>query len=94
MKKFLLLGVASFLLSTSVFARETNSMRSSFELVTVGDSEESLLSKMGKPRPRFFLYEDGRYTCAATEYIYEFGMQRYTVWTCRGQIFKIDVVNK
>jgi hypothetical protein len=43
MKKFLLLGVVSFLLSTSVFARETNSMRSSTELVTVGDSEESLL---------------------------------------------------
>ena len=64
MKKFLLLGVASFLLSTSVFARETNSMRSSTELVTVGDSEESLLQKMGKPRPRFFVYEDGRFDCS------------------------------
>jgi hypothetical protein len=46
MKKFLLLGVVS-LLSTSVFARETNSMRSSTELVTVGDSEESLAAKDG-----------------------------------------------
>ena len=93
MKKFLL-GVASFLISSSVFARDTNSMRSSFELVTVGDSEESLLQKMGKPRPRFFVYGEGRYSCAATEYKYDIDMQTYTVWVCKGQIFKIDVVNK
>ena len=93
MKKFLL-GVASFLISSSVFARDTNSMRSSFELVTVGDSEESLLQKMGKPRPRVFVYGEGRYSCAATEYKYDIDMQTYTVWVCKGQIFKIDVVNK
>ena len=94
MKKVLLLGVLSFLISSSVFARDTNSMRSSFELVTVGDSEESLLRKMGKPKPRFFVYEDGRFSCAATEYKYDIGMQQYTVWVCRGEIFKIDVKNK
>ncbi len=94
MNKFLLLGALSFLLSSSIFARETNSMRSSFELVSVGDSEASLLQKMGKPKPRYFVYEDGRYTCAATEYKYDIDMQTYTVWVCRGEIFKIDVVNK
>ena len=94
MKKVLLLRVLSFLISSSVFARDTNSMRSSFELVTVGDSEESLLQKMGKPRPRFFVYGEGRYSCAATEYKYDIDMQTYTVWVCKGQIFKIDVVNK
>ena len=94
MKKVLLLGALSFLLSASVFARETNSMRSSFELVTVGDSEESLLKKMGKPKPRFFVYQDGRFSCAATEYKYDIDMQTYTVWVCKGEIFKIDVVNK
>ncbi len=94
MKKILLLGVASVLLSVSVFARETNSMRSSFELVSVGDSEASLLQKMGKPKPRYFVYEDGRYTCAATEYKYDIDMQSYTVWVCRGEIFKIDVSSK
>ena len=94
MKKFLLLGVVSFLLSTSVFARETNSMRSSTELVTVGDSEASLLQKMGKPKPRFFVYQDGNFSCAATEYKYDIDMQAFTVWVCRGEIFKIDVKNK
>lgn len=94
MNKFLLLGAATLLLSSSIFARETNSMRSSFELVSVGDSEASLLQKMGKPKPRFFVYEDGRYTCAATEYKYDIDMQTYTVWVCRGEIFKIDVKNK
>lgn len=94
MKKFLLVVGVSFLLSARVFARETNSMRSSFELVTVGDSEESLLRKMGKPKPRFFVYQDGRFSCAATEYKYDIDMQTYTVWICKGEIFKIDVVNK
>ena len=94
MKKFLLVVGVSFLLSTSAFARDTNSMRSSFELVTVGDSEESLLRKMGKPKPRFFVYQDGRFSCAATEYKYDIDMQQYTVWVCKGEIFKIDVVNK
>lgn len=94
MNKFLILGALSFLLSSSIFARETNSMRSSFELVSVGDSEASLLQKMGKPKPRYFVYEDGRYTCAATEYKYDIDMQTYTVWVCRGEIFKIDVKNK
>ena len=94
MKKVLLLGVLSFLISSSVFARDTNSMRSSTELVRLGDSESSLLQKMGKPRPRFFVYEDGRFSCAATEYKYDIDMQQYTVWVCKGEIFKIDVKNK
>ena len=94
MKKFLLVVGVSFLLSTTVFARDTNSMRSSTELVRLGDSESSLLQKMGKPKPRFFVYQDGGFSCAATEYKYDIDMQAYTVWVCKGQIFKIDVVNK
>lgn len=94
MKKFLLVVGVSFLLSASVFARETNSMRSSTELVRLGDSESSLLQKMGKPKPRFFVYQDGSFSCAATEYKYDIDMQTYTVWICKGEIFKIDVVNK
>ena len=49
---------------------------------------------MGKPKPRFFVYQDGRFSCAATEYKYDIDMQQYTVWVCKGEIFKIDVVNK
>ena len=94
MKKFLLVVGVSFLLSTTVFARDTNSMRSSTELVRLGDSESSLLQKMGKPKPRFFVYQDGGFSCAATEYKYDIDMQQYTVWVCKGEIFKIDVVNK
>lgn len=94
MKKILFLGLLTVLLSTSVFARDTKSMRSSFELVSVGDSETSLLQKMGKPKPRYFVYQDGSFSCAATEYKYDIDMQTFTVWVCRGEIFKIDVVNK
>lgn len=94
MKKFLLVVGVSLLLSVNVLAYETRSMRSSTELVTVGDSEESLLQKMGKPKPRFFVYQDGNFSCAATEYKYDIDMQQYTVWVCKGEIFKIDVKNK
>lgn len=94
MKKILFLGLLTVLLSTSVFARDTKSMRSSFELVSVGDSETSLLQKMGKPKPRYFVYQDGSFSCAATEYKYDIDMQTFTVWVCRGEIFKIDVNNK
>ncbi len=94
MKKILFLGFLTVLLSTSVLARDTKSMRSSFELVSVGDSEASLLQKMGKPKPRYFVYQDGNFSCAATEYKYDIDMQTFTVWVCRGEIFKIDVVNK
>ena len=51
--KYLLLGIVSILISANIFARDTNSMRSSTELVKLGDSEASLLQKMGKPKPRF-----------------------------------------
>ncbi|MEF9956549.1 MAG: hypothetical protein RSA22_11550 [Acinetobacter sp.] len=94
MNNIFLIGVASLLISSGVLARETNSMRSSFELVSLGDSEQSLLKKMGKPRPRYFIYQDGHYSCAATEYKYDIDMQQFAVWTCHGQVFKIDVKNK
>lgn len=92
--KYLLLGIVSILISANIFARDTNSMRSSTELIKLGDSEASLLQKMGKPKPRFFVYQDGRFSCAATEYKYDIDMQAFTVWVCRGEIFKIDVNNK
>ena len=94
MKKILILGFLTVLLSTGVLARDTKSMRSSFELVSVRDSEASLLQKMGKPKPRYFVYQDGNFSCAATEYKYDIDMQTFTVWVCRGEIFKIDVINK
>ncbi|WP_336143343.1 hypothetical protein [Acinetobacter sp. 102] len=92
--KYLILGVLSGLLSFSALAYDTNSMRSAYELVSVGDSESELLRKMGKPRPHYFVYRNGGFSCAATEYIYEFDMQVYTVLVCNGAIFKIDVKGK
>lgn len=94
MKYFIIVAIISVFISVSTFARETNSMRSSYELVSVGDSESDLLRKMGKSYPRYFKHRDGRYSCNATEYVYEIDMQIYTVWVCNGQIFKIDVNSK
>ncbi|USA54397.1 hypothetical protein NDN13_04170 [Acinetobacter sp. C32I] len=92
--KYIILGIISVLISTTTLARETNSIRSSYELINVGDSESDLLRKMGKPYPRYFIYKEGRRLCEATEYVYEIDMQIYTVLVCNGKIFKIDVNNK
>ncbi|ENW07745.1 hypothetical protein [Acinetobacter beijerinckii] len=92
--KYIIFGIISVLISINTSARETNSIRSSYELVGIGDSESDLLRKIGKPYPRYFIYKEGRYTCAATEYIYDIDMQIYTVWVCNGKVFKIDVANK
>lgn len=40
--KYIILLVTSLLLTEYAFARETNSIRSSYELVVVGDSESDL----------------------------------------------------
>ncbi|QNH52509.1 hypothetical protein HWI77_07215 [Acinetobacter venetianus] len=77
--KYIILLVTSLLLTEYAFARETNSIRSSYELVVVGDSESDLLRKMGRSSPRYFIHREGRRSCAATEYIYDIDMQTYTV---------------
>lgn len=92
--KYIIIGMLSILISTIIFARETNSMRSSGELVNVGDSEGDLLRKMGKSYPRYFIHREGRRSCEATEYVYEIDLQIYTVLVCNGKIFRIDVNNK
>ncbi|GAA5630066.1 hypothetical protein AWW72_14100 [Acinetobacter sp. NRRL B-65365] len=92
--KYIILAVLSILISTSVSARETNSMRSSGELVNVGDRESDLLRKMGKSYPRYFIHREGRRSCEAAEYVYEIDMQIYTVLVCNGKIFRIDMNNK
>lgn len=92
--KYLLLGIVSILISANIFAHDTKSMRTTTEAIFIGDTEEILISKMGKKKPRYFVYEDGNFVCATTEYKYDIDMQEYTVLLCRGKIFKIDVKNK
>ncbi|ENX59992.1 hypothetical protein F885_02184 [Acinetobacter higginsii] len=53
-----------------------------------------MLSKLGRSKPRYFVYNYDGFVCAATEYKYEIDMSFYTVLICRGKIFKIDVSSK
>jgi hypothetical protein len=92
--KYLLVGALSVLLSVSTFAYDTKSIRTSTEAVFIGDTEESMLSKLGRSKPRYFVYNNDGFVCAATEYKYEVDMSLYTVLICRGKIFKIDVSSK
>ena len=92
--KYTILLVTSLLLTEYSFAIETILIRSSYELVVVGDSESDLLRKMGRSSPRYFTHREGRRSCAATEYFYDIDMQTYTVWVCNGKVFRIDVNTK
>ncbi|WOE40696.1 hypothetical protein [Acinetobacter chinensis] len=89
MKK--LLSIALLAVSTSALAVDVKSFRVDGAIISVGDSEASLISKAGKPRPKFYVYEayNGR-TCAATEYVYEVDMHRFTVTLCYDKIIGID----
>lgn len=91
MKKLIILALT--VISTTVFAAErtTNNFRTnSGDIVSVGQTEESLIQKMGKPKPKFYVLDDGQLYCAATEYVYRVDMQVYKVMLCRGKIVKIE----
>lgn len=88
MKKLLL---ALCLVSGFVYAeRTTTSIRTpSGDLVKIGDSHQALKSKLELGKPRFYVLEDGRLHCAATEYVKQVDLQEYTVILCRDRIVKI-----
>ncbi len=51
-----------------------------------GDSHQALKSKLELGKPRFYVLEDGRLHCAATEYVKQVDLQEYTVILCRDRI--------
>ncbi len=84
------------LCSSVVFAGSyTNAMRTGGgQLVNVGDTEDSLIEKMGKAKPKYYVLDDGKFYCAATEYKYDIDLQQYTVILCQGKVVKILWENK
>lgn len=91
----LLIAVLS-LASTAAIAQTTDHIRTtSGDLVNIGDTEATLIQKMGsRPAPRFYVYENAKgYSCAATEYKYRIEAQQYTVTLCRGKVVQIDWQN-
>lgn len=94
MKK-LVLAVLMGIFTLSAFADgAARSMRTpEGELVSLGDSESSLIQKMGKPRPLHYVLNDGKLYCAATQYTYRIDLQEYDVIICRGQVVKIQYRN-
>lgn len=89
-RKLILLIVIAF--SSFAYAdRITNNFRtSSGDIIEIGDTEASLLNKMGQAEPKFYVLNDGRLYCAATEYVYTVNTQQYKVIACRGRIVKIE----
>lgn len=93
MKKIIL--ALACIVSMSAWAGETRSMRTpQGDLVRLGDSEASLIEKMGRPTPKHYVLDDGRLYCAATQYTYDIDLQQYKVILCRDKVVKILWENK
>ncbi|UUM26277.1 hypothetical protein [Acinetobacter colistiniresistens] len=92
--KYLILGVISIFISANVLAHDTRSIRTTTEAVFIGDTEESMISKLGRSKPRYFVYNENGVVCAATEYKYEIDMSLYTVIVCGKKVLKIDVTSR
>ena len=86
--------VLAVMWSAQSFANyDTKSFRtkSGSDIVEVGDTEEALFKKMGNTsKPRYFVDREQNNSCAATEYKYEIGSERYIVVLCYGKIKRIS----
>lgn len=88
--KYLLLCILSCISVLSFAERTTNNIRtSSGDLVGVGDTKQTLIQKLNVSGPRFYVLKDGRFHCAATEYVKRVDLQEYTIILCRDKIVKI-----
>lgn len=87
--KYLLLALC--LVSGFTFAeRTTTSIRTpSGDLVKIGDSHQALKDKLQVSKPRFYVLDDGKLYCAATEYVKSVDLQEYIIILCRDRIVKI-----
>lgn len=88
--KYLIL-VCGLILGTFAHAeRTTDSIRtSSGDLVRIGDNHKSVVEKLEVGRPKHYVLDDGKYYCAATEYVTSIYSQEYTVILCGGKVVKI-----
>ncbi|ATO20611.1 hypothetical protein BS636_13485 [Acinetobacter sp. LoGeW2-3] len=88
MKKLLL--VLCLVSGFAYAEKTTTSIRApSGDLVRVGDSHDAVKSKLELGKPRFYVLNDGRFHCAATEYVKQVDLQEYTIILCRDRIVKI-----
>ncbi|SPL70306.1 hypothetical protein [Acinetobacter stercoris] len=89
MKKFIFASI--LLMSTVCFADSTTtSLRTnSGDIISLRDTESSVLDKIGKLRPKYYVLDDGKYYCSATEYVYQVDRQEYKIIICRGNVVKI-----
>jgi len=70
--------------------RTTTSIRTpSGDLVKIGDSHQALKDKLQVSKPRFYVLDDGKLYCAATEYVKSVDLQEYNIILCRDRIVKI-----
>jgi hypothetical protein len=92
--KLFLLSFITIMINTSVQAVEVNSMRINGSIISIGDSESSLLKKAGKTSIRHsVLITRNNQSCTAREYNYRIDLQEYRVYICYSKVFQIDRIN-
>lgn len=92
MKKIIL--AITLLASTSIFATEVRSIRTSYDFVEIGNSQTQVDSKLGRPEAKrhYVLRDRGDNPRAATDLTYTVDRERYVVTIVNGYVYKIEWV--
>lgn len=90
MKKLLLMAFLAWS-SIAYAATDTRSIRTSTDIVTYGDTTNSMLSKLGRPEDKneYTTRDRNGKLVFATDYSYSIDGLKYTITVLEGQVFRI-----
>lgn len=91
--KSIILAITLFA-STSIFATEVRSIRTSYDFVEIGNSQAQVDSKLGRPEGirHYVLRDRSDNPRAATDLTYTVDRERYVVTLVNGYVYKIEWV--
>lgn len=91
MKYSILLALALVISTPVMAATETTSVRTSTAVVSIGDSQSSMISKLGRPSSsyEYKARNNKGYLFFATDYSYSINNLKYTISVANGHIFRI-----
>lgn len=92
MKYSILLALALVFSTPVIAATQTTSVRTSTAVVAVGDSQSSMIDKLGRPNSshEYTTRNNRGYLLFATDYTYSINNLKYTISVANGHIFRIS----
>lgn len=92
MKYSILLALALAFSAPVMAATQTTSVRTSTDVISVGDSQISMIEKLGQPNysHEYTTRNNRGYLIFATDYSYSINNLKYTISVANGHIFRIS----